>query len=346
MSAEALANWHTYWFMFPISVAVSTTAMSFGIGGAVFFSPIFILLFPLTGVPTLDPASAFSAALLTELAGFASGLIAYAYKRLIDFKTGGMLILVGVPMAVGSTFLKRRIPQEILILCFSIGMFLLATYGFAMTLYKSKKAKEKKLIAQTNIQNPKNEMNQITEEAPEVLAKNENNDTPTESESQYLLAKKIEESKIPYRRITDWKGNVYEYFVCRPVEGMVMVMMGAFMTGLISVGIGETAVATMNNRCNIPLQVSSATSVMVVAVVILASNVTDIIIAGIRDVPWFLVMWSASGVLVGGQIGSFLSSKVKPELTDRILVILFLVLGLFMGTVVILSYLHITLHKM
>ncbi len=34
-----------YWYLFPISVAIATTAMASGIGGAVFFSPLFIIAF-------------------------------------------------------------------------------------------------------------------------------------------------------------------------------------------------------------------------------------------------------------------------------------------------------------
>lgn len=32
-----------YWYMLPISIVIATIVMSSGMGGAVFFSPIFIL---------------------------------------------------------------------------------------------------------------------------------------------------------------------------------------------------------------------------------------------------------------------------------------------------------------
>ena len=31
-----------YWYMLPVSIAVATTAMASGVGGATFFSPIFL----------------------------------------------------------------------------------------------------------------------------------------------------------------------------------------------------------------------------------------------------------------------------------------------------------------
>lgn len=142
-----------YWFMLPISVCVATAAMTFGVGGAVLFSPLFIIMFPVLGVPTLTPGSAFGAALLTELVGFSSGLAGYQvrstlaaaqasectpictltvrvcvlrFTELIDFHTGLELCAIGVPMAVLGTGAKHFVSGPILIVLFSVGMFLLA----------------------------------------------------------------------------------------------------------------------------------------------------------------------------------------------------------------------------
>ena len=58
-----------YWYLFPISIAIATVAMSTGIGGAVFFSPIFLLWLK------LEPSVAIGTALITELFGFSLSLI-------------------------------------------------------------------------------------------------------------------------------------------------------------------------------------------------------------------------------------------------------------------------------
>ena len=52
--------------------------MSSGIGGAVFFSPLFML-----GLK-LDPRIAIGAALANELCGFSSGLLAYYKSKLTE----------------------------------------------------------------------------------------------------------------------------------------------------------------------------------------------------------------------------------------------------------------------
>ena len=67
-----------FWYLLPLSILISTIAMSSGIGGAVFFSPLFMLALK------LDPAIAIGAALATELFGFTSGLIAYVKRKLIE----------------------------------------------------------------------------------------------------------------------------------------------------------------------------------------------------------------------------------------------------------------------
>lgn len=74
-----------YWYMFPVSILIATTAMASGVGGATFFSPIFILAL------RLPPEVAIGIALITEVFGFASGVFAYAKKRLIDYRLGRAL---------------------------------------------------------------------------------------------------------------------------------------------------------------------------------------------------------------------------------------------------------------
>lgn len=66
-----------YWFMFPVSILVATTAMLSGIGGAALFMPIFLLIFPLLGpeYPLTSTVAAIAVALLTETFGFFSGFV-------------------------------------------------------------------------------------------------------------------------------------------------------------------------------------------------------------------------------------------------------------------------------
>ena len=75
-----------YWYILPISILIATMAMASGVGGATFFSPLFILAL---GLP---PEVAIGTGLITEVFGFASGVYAYARKKLINYHLGLALL--------------------------------------------------------------------------------------------------------------------------------------------------------------------------------------------------------------------------------------------------------------
>ena len=97
-----------YWFLFPISIIIATIAMASGIGGAVFFSPIFLLWLH------FEPSVAVGTALLTELFGFSSGLIAYLRAKLIDFRLAISLIMFSIPCTALGLLLAYKLPADLL----------------------------------------------------------------------------------------------------------------------------------------------------------------------------------------------------------------------------------------
>ncbi len=109
-----------YWFMFPIAVLIATIAMASGVGGATFFSPLFILAL---GLP---PEVAIGTGLITEVFGFASGVFAYARKRLIDYRLGLALLMATVPMALLGTWVAGWIDPDILKVVLGVGLFVVA----------------------------------------------------------------------------------------------------------------------------------------------------------------------------------------------------------------------------
>jgi uncharacterized membrane protein YfcA len=94
--------------------------MASGVGGATFFSPIFILIL------RLPPDVAIGTALITEVFGFASGVYAYGNKKLIDYKLGLMLLTATVPLALLGTWLAGVVPGEILKLLLGMGLLAIA----------------------------------------------------------------------------------------------------------------------------------------------------------------------------------------------------------------------------
>jgi len=102
------------WYLFPLSVLISTVAMMSGIGGAAMFSPVFMLLLG------LDPISAFAIGLFVELFGFTSGLIGYWKRKLIDFTLVRKIIIVTIPSVVGGIIIALFLPLIILKLTLAV----------------------------------------------------------------------------------------------------------------------------------------------------------------------------------------------------------------------------------
>ena len=105
-----------YWFMLPLSILIATIAMSSGIGGAVFFSPLLMI-----GL-RLEPGIAVGIALTTELFGFSSGLLAYAKAKLIDYSLGIKLLLFSIPFAILGTIYGSEVSPNILKTIFATGI--------------------------------------------------------------------------------------------------------------------------------------------------------------------------------------------------------------------------------
>lgn len=113
------------WWLLPTSVLIATVAMASGVGGAVFFSPLFLL------VLGLEPAVAIGTALLTELFGFGSGLVAYVRSKRIDYRLAGELLMFSVPGAVAGVLLAEHIPGTALKAAFAAGILFLGYQLFS-----------------------------------------------------------------------------------------------------------------------------------------------------------------------------------------------------------------------
>ncbi len=121
-------DWSLYWFMFPVSIGVATSAMLSGIGGAALFTPIFLIIFPLLGpeYPLATPVAAIGSALFTEAFGFSSGFVGYLRRGLIDFRAAVPFIVVGLPIGVVGALLAHEVDQRWLKLGYAVLMIALA----------------------------------------------------------------------------------------------------------------------------------------------------------------------------------------------------------------------------
>ena len=110
-----------YWLLTPICIVSSAVAMTVGVGGAVFFTPIFIL------VLDLPPATAVATALMTQLFGFLSGTLAYWRRGVIDRRLARQLATVAMPAALAGGLIADLMPGSMLRRLFG-GVALLVAY--------------------------------------------------------------------------------------------------------------------------------------------------------------------------------------------------------------------------
>jgi hypothetical protein len=272
-----------YWYMLPIAILVATVAMASGVEGATFFAPIFILAL------RLPPEVAIGVGLITEAFGFASGLFAYARKRLIDYQLGGRLLLVTVPLALLGTWLSTGIPTGILKTILGGGLFTLALSFLRVPDHEGMAMLGRAMEADHG---PEREQTRL------VTADNE--------EIWYSVCNKIEGSLI---------------------SGIGALFMGMISTGLGEMNgffllqrcriPSKVAVAT------------SVLIVAVTALVASAGHFYAFTQQGPEtlNVVYSLVIFTIPGVIIGGQLGSAVASHIPQSVLIRGLGVLFVIVA-------------------
>lgn len=109
-----------YWYLLPVAAAIATTAMTFGIGGAALFSPLFIIVLGL-------PASlAVGLGLFIEIFGFSSGLIGFAKEKLINYRCARFALVASIPAAIIGVLISQELPETLITLLLATLLLVLA----------------------------------------------------------------------------------------------------------------------------------------------------------------------------------------------------------------------------
>ena len=281
-----------YWFMFPISILIATTAMASGVEGATFFTPLFILALG------LSPEIAIGTGLITEVFGFASGLYAYARKRLIDYKLGVALLTATIPMALLGTWVAGYVPSEFLKVILGGGLLAIAISFLRAPDHEGVEGLDDAI--QKEYGGEKAETCLVTREGEEIC-----------------------------------------YKVCNRKQGRFFAGLGGLFIGMISTGQGELNGYFLLQRCRVPSRVAVASSVFVVAVTALVASSGHFIKfvqtgGETLSTVLSLVAFTVPGVIIGGQLGSWVSSRISQHTLERGLAILFIfVAALTLGEVII-----------
>lgn len=234
----------------------------------------------------LPPEVAVGVGLITEVFGFASGVFSYARKKLIDYKLGLFMLMITVPLAVGGTFLATIVPSFVLKLLLGAGLI---------------------AIALSFLNSPdKHKIKALNEEIKKLY--------PKETAKTTLVTA---------------EGEEIHYTVCNKAQGGLFGGIGALLIGMISTGQGELNGYFFLKRCKVPSKVAVATSVFIVAVTALSASVGHAVRfarSGEETLRLVLsiVIFTIPGVVIGGQIGSFIAAKIPQKLLEKVLAFLFL----------------------
>lgn len=303
MSFEA--TWTTYWFMLPTAFCVSIIANLFGIGGSVFYSPIFVMLFPLIGVPTLNPADAFGSAIATVAVGFGSGSAAYAARSLIDFHVAFCCIIFSMPAAFLGASVRRLLPPYLALYAFTCILLLLVIIRLLIKKWKQYEVNQYRAIPMTGTDEEKAQYYQ--------------------SDNRSAICKFISKELV----YCDNEGHCESYWIKNYLVLAIASAIGGLFTGLVSVGAGELIGTAFLLQENFPFKISSGTSLFIVFLTVLSSSCNDLIFIGVSSFPWKLLVWTMPAVLIGAQVGSFVASRVKRQSWfEHVLTIIFLIVAL------------------
>ncbi|MFQ5769679.1 MAG: TSUP family transporter, partial [bacterium] len=136
-------------------------------------------------------------------------------------------------------------------------------------------------------------------------------------------------------------GEEIRYTVCNRNEGRFIAGLGGMFIGMISTGQGELNGYFLLQRCRVPSRVAVASSVFVVAVTALvasAGHLVKFVQTGGDTLTTVLslVIFTVPGVIIGGQLGSFVSNRISPRVLERGLAILFILVAILtLGEVVV-----------
>lgn len=288
-----------YPFMFPTSVAVSTCAISAGIGGAALFAPIFLIIFPIMGpqYPLESSTAAVASAILVESFGFTSGLVGYFRRGLIDYTLAVPFLLISIPAAIVSAKYLSFDPiilkciYTILMLSISVSLF---------TKPSSINVEERSTSASINFNAVHDQMIQ-----------------------------KVDKSGIEY---------LYPKLNINP-QLQFLSLCGGLLTGCLGVGIGElTLPQLLNNTVPVPIAAATSTLVVALTAWSSAFvQVQELIAspAGLSAIPWKLIIYMLPGVIIGGQIASALQGRLSQEVLEKAISILFGAIGIAFACLVI-----------
>lgn len=289
-------DWLVYWFMFPGCIVIAAVATFSGISGAALLTPIFLIGFPLMGIPTLSTVAAIGTSLFLETSGFGTAVYRYWRLGLADMRTVKSLLLVAFPLGIVGAILAHYAPVEFLRIGYGIAMI-----GVAWLLFSGD-----------------DRGRTVDQPCPCLVCHSEcaTSDCPDGKQREIRAA----------------DGKVFRFCPEQLFLQKLYSGVGAFLAGLISTGVGEATLPTLVRQSRFPVPVAAATSTLVVAGTVTGAAVTHLVelgrTGGLAAIPWNLIAWAVPGAMIGAIVGTQLQGRVGERASRIFFGALFLTIGI------------------
>lgn len=293
-----------------ISLMICITVCTLAMEAAVIFVPAFIFLFPriVDGFPTVSPNEAIGLAITVEVFGYTSSVLGYWFRRQVDLRLSLRLLAITVPAAIIARIAAFFLPEDGLLIIFGIVLL-----GLAAIIYRSYRGEVRHtcLLCGDSIA------------AMRMGDDNSDNPVVANPDSRADRVKKYPDI-----------GRAINFNL---MDKSILTSAGLF-AGITGVAIGEISNTFLSIRKKVPVKISTGTAALVLHITILSAlcaNLTvlfgDIEFIDVEEIviPWKIAFILAPVVILGGQIGSMINSRLSDKLLLKLMMIAYTIVGLF-----------------
>lgn len=305
-----------------ISLAICITVCTLAMEAAVLFVPAFIFLFPnmMTGFPTVTANEAIGLAITVEFFGYTSSVLGYYFRKQVDIKLGFRVLMYTVPLAIIARLLAYGVPGTVLLTIFGVVLLVLAAVIFRAYRHD---VRHGCLLCGDSIAAMRMGDDLSDEDIKAEVAAIT---TPPE-------AVDFTEHAAPGAQRPDLGGSIiFGWF-----DKMIVASAG-ILGGMNGIAIGEISNTFLTIRKKIPVKIATGTSALVLHITILAALLTNLLVifadlpfidAENIIIPWRIAFILAPVVIIGGQIGSMINSKLSDQMLLRLMMTAYTVVGVF-----------------
>ena len=119
-------------------------------------------------------------------------------------------------------------------------------------------------------------------------------------------------------------GREYRYIRPGRTVSQALGAAGALVQGFMGAGLPEATTTQLILRGPVPPRIAVGTSVTTLTVTVFFAA---LIHALGGEPPWHVVVWSCPGALTGAQFGARLQAKLPPNVSERVLAVVFATVG-------------------